>query len=109
MSHLPTHYVIHASSTGVLLQVFATIGHWASSVYLILALHAVPVWVFSSAIRLQHRGAPPPHLAWLVSCPPALMLLTSIGILIPSLGIFVEVRLSDSIFASELCNECPTN
>ena len=94
----------------VVLQVFATIGHWASSVYLILALHAVPVWVFSSAIRLQQRGAPPPHLAWLVSCPPALMLLASIGILIPSLGIFVEVRLSDSIFAFafELCNECPT-
>ena len=74
-------------------QVFATIGNWLTSVYLILALHAVPVWLFWAFLRIKLRqaAAPHPHLQWLICCPPDLMVLASIGIIAPSLGIFVEV------------------
>lgn len=87
-------------------EVFASIGHWSTSVYIILALHAIPVWIFSSHIRLAMRSsstaASTPYLAWLVSGPPALMFLASVGILIPSLGIFVEVLLEIVIVVSML-------
>ena len=72
---------------------FASIGHWLSSVYVILCLHAVPVCLVSTLIRLGLKVTTTPYLAWLVACPPLLMLLTSIGIIIPSLGVFVEVLL----------------
>lgn len=75
------------------LQVFASIGHWLSSVYVILCLHAVPVWIVSTHIRLGLKVTTTPYLAWLVSCPPLMMVLTSLGIILPSLGIFVEVLL----------------
>lgn len=74
-------------------EVFASIGHWLSSVYVILCLHALPVWLVSSHIRLGLKVSTTPYLAWLVSCPPLLMLLTALGIILPSLGIFVEVLL----------------
>ena len=76
-----------------ILQVFATIGNWLTSVYLILALHVVPVCLFWAFLRIKLRQAasPHPHLQWLICCPPDLMVLTSIGIIAPSLGIFVEV------------------
>ena len=77
----------------IFLQVFASIGHWLSSVYVILCLHAVPVWLVSSHIRLGLKVATTPYLAWLLSCPPLLMVLTSLGIILPSLGIFLEVLL----------------
>ena len=72
---------------------FASIGHWLSSVYVILCLHALPVWLVSGHIRLGLKVTNTPYLAWLVSCPPLLMLLTALGIILPSLGIFVEVLL----------------
>ena len=74
-------------------QVFATIGNWLTSVYLILALHVAPVCLFWAFLRIKLRQAasPHPHLQWLICCPPDLMVLASIGIIAPSLGIFVEV------------------
>jgi len=85
-------------------QVFATIGNWLTSVYLILALHAVPVWLFWAWLRLKLRQAasPHPHLQWLICCPPDLMVLTSIGIIAPSLGIFVEILLEIVIVVTML-------
>ena len=47
---------------------FASIGHWLSSVYVILCLHAVPVWLVSSHIRLGLKVTTTPYLAWLVAC-----------------------------------------
>lgn len=76
-------------------QVFATIGNWLTSVYLILALHVAPVCLFWAFLRIKLRQAasPHPHLQWLICCPPDLMVLASIGIIAPSLGIFVEILL----------------
>ena len=82
-----------SGSNNIYLQVFASIGHWVTSVYIILALHAVPVLVFSAHIRLRSTISAPPHLSSLVSCPPLLMILASLGIIIPSSGIFVEVSM----------------
>ena len=72
---------------------FTCIGHWVTSVYIILSLHALPVWIVSANIRLGLETTNKPYLAWLVSCPPALMVLTSLGIILPSLGVYVEVLL----------------
>eukprot|EP00090_Calanus_glacialis_P021655 TRINITY_DN33428_c0_g1_i1.p1 TRINITY_DN33428_c0_g1~~TRINITY_DN33428_c0_g1_i1.p1 ORF type:complete len:353 (+),score=59.80 TRINITY_DN33428_c0_g1_i1:303-1361(+) len=78
-------------------QVFASIGHWSTAVYVILALHLVPVWVVGTLTLFRLRSSCHPllvaPLAWLVSIPPALMSLTAAGILVPSLGKYIEVLL----------------
>jgi len=78
-------------------QVFASLGHWSTAVYVILALHLVPVWVVGTLTMLRLRSSCHPQLvaplAWLVSIPPALMSLTTAGILVPSLGTYIEVLL----------------
>ena len=86
-------HCLKSGSNNIYLQVFASIGHWVTSVYIILALHAAPVLVFSAHIRLRSTSSAPPHLSSLVSCPPLLMILASLGIIIPSSGIFVEVSM----------------
>jgi len=79
------------------IQIFNTIGHWSTAVYVILALHLIPVWVVGTVTLVRLRSSCHPMLiaplAWLVSIPPALMSLTTAGILIPSLGKYVEVLL----------------
>jgi len=78
-------------------QVFASLGHWATAVYAILALHLVPVWVVGTLTMFRLRTSCHPQLvgslAWLVAIPPALMSLTTAGILVPSLGTYIEVLL----------------
>lgn len=78
-------------------QVFDSLGHWTTAVYVILTIHLIPVWVVGtlSLVRLRTTCHPllVAPLAWLVSIPPALMSLTTAGILIPSLGKYVEVLL----------------
>ena len=72
---------------------FICIGHWLTSVLVVLSLHALPVWIVSAHIRVGLKTSITPYLAWLVACPPALLVLTSLGILLPSLGVYVEVLL----------------
>jgi len=78
-------------------QVFDSIGHWNTAVYVILALHLAPVWVVGTLTLYRLRTSCHPlliaPLAWLVSIPPALMSLTTAGILVPSLGKYIEVLL----------------
>ena len=79
------------------MQVYASIGHWNTAVYSILALHALPVWGLAavSLCRLPAR-CPAAQLlptASLVCLPPALLALTSAAIISPSLGTYIEVAL----------------
>jgi len=78
-------------------EVYSSIGHWNTAVYVILVLHLLPVWI-AGTISLHHISTSfPPSLvapsAWLVTIPPALMSLTSMAILVPSLGNYIEVLL----------------
>lgn len=76
-------------------EVFASLGHWNTSVLIILALHLLPVW--GAALSLHCRLSSTqfssliPTCACLLSLPPALMTLATVGILVPSLGVFVEI------------------
>jgi len=78
-------------------QVFSSIGHWSTAVYLILGLHVIPVCILGSLFFLRVRKQSPPDLVQSLSClvsiPPVLMVLTTLAILIPSLGKYVEVLL----------------
>jgi len=78
-------------------QVFASLGHWNTAVMVILALHLGPIWMVSGfcLTRLKEHCPLPlrPTFLWLISLPPALLTLASIGILLPSSGQFVEVLL----------------
>jgi len=78
-------------------QVFASLGHWNTAVYVVLALHFVPVWLVAilALVKLPSRCPQPLQKpsACLICVPPALMALTSIGILLPSTGKYIEVLL----------------
>jgi len=78
-------------------QVFSSIGYWSTAVYVILALHIIPVWLVSTLTMFRLRTSCHPSLvisvAWLVCIPPSLMSLTTAGIIIPSLGSYIEVLL----------------
>eukprot|EP00092_Neocalanus_flemingeri_P074780 GFUD01092537.1.p1 GENE.GFUD01092537.1~~GFUD01092537.1.p1 ORF type:complete len:334 (+),score=76.03 GFUD01092537.1:119-1120(+) len=78
-------------------EVYSSIGHWNTAVYIILALHLLPVWCAGTITLYRLSSHLPPLLvpptAWLVSIPPALMSLTATAIVIPSLGKYVEVLL----------------
>ena len=90
----------------LIFQVFASIGHWNTSVLVILALHLLPVWgvaltlLFRFAINFKNQSIPLldntmirnssnqhpsliPTCACLLALPPALMTLAAIGILVP--------------------------
>lgn len=85
----PNCTLLHSISVVGPNEVFFSIGHWVTAVYFILALHVIPVWLIGSL--LLHRLAKFSPLAWLISVPQLLMFLTSVGILLPSLGKYVEV------------------
>jgi len=78
-------------------EVYKSLGHWNTAVYIILILHLLPVWCASTITLFRLSQTQPPNLipatAWLVSIPPALMSLTATAIVIPSLGKYVEVLL----------------
>jgi len=78
-------------------EVFSSLGHWSTAVYIILALHVVPVWIIGTMFLLRVKKQNPPDLVHpvsvLISVPQLLMLLTSAAILVPSLGKYVEVLL----------------
>eukprot|EP00092_Neocalanus_flemingeri_P021154 GFUD01022928.1.p1 GENE.GFUD01022928.1~~GFUD01022928.1.p1 ORF type:complete len:394 (+),score=58.36 GFUD01022928.1:105-1184(+) len=78
-------------------EVFSSMGHWSTAVYIILGLHAVPVWLVGTLLLLRLAKLCPPalfhNLAWLISVPPVLMFLTTLAILLPSVGKYVEVLL----------------
>eukprot|EP00090_Calanus_glacialis_P020824 TRINITY_DN32142_c0_g1_i1.p1 TRINITY_DN32142_c0_g1~~TRINITY_DN32142_c0_g1_i1.p1 ORF type:complete len:351 (-),score=61.21 TRINITY_DN32142_c0_g1_i1:68-1120(-) len=78
-------------------QVFSSIGYWSTTVYIILALHVVPVWVIGTMLLHRIKKVCLPDevspLSILISIPQVLMFLTSVAILIPSLGKYVEVLL----------------
>jgi len=78
-------------------EVYSSLGHWNTAVYVILVLHLVPVWVVSTlSLSRLSSSLPPsqlPPTAWLVSVPPAIMSATAAAIVVPSLGKYVEVLL----------------
>jgi len=78
-------------------QVFSSLGHWNTAVYVVLAIHLAPVWVVAilSLVKLPSRCPTilQPPLAWLTCLPPALISLSALGILVPSTGQYVEVLL----------------
>lgn len=78
-------------------EVFSSLGHWNTAVYVVLALHVVPVWLVSALalVKLPSQCAGPLQrpLGCLICLPPALISLTALGILVPSTGQFVEVLL----------------
>jgi len=78
-------------------EVYSSLGHWNTAVYVILVLHLVPVWVVSTlSLSTLSSSLPPnqlPPTAWLVSIPPAIMSATAAAIVVPSLGKYVEVLL----------------
>ena len=108
----------------LVLQVFSSLGHWSTAVYIILAMHAVPVWLVGTLLMLryvfciiEHHSIIQPSrlsklcpltlvwpLAWLVSVPQVLMLLTTTAILLPSLGKYVEVSLMGFYLDAASCS-----
>lgn len=78
-------------------EVYSSLGHWNTAVYVILFLHLLPVWCAGTITLFRLSSCLPPNLvpttAWLVSIPPALMSLTATAIVVPSLGKYVEVLL----------------
>lgn len=78
-------------------EMFNSMDHWSTAVYIILGLHVLPVWVMSTLILRKLPNLCPAELskslACLISIPPALMLLTASGILIPSIGKYIEIAL----------------
>jgi len=78
-------------------EVYSSLGHWNTAVYVILFLHLLPVWCAGTLTLFRLSSCLPPSLvpptAWLVAIPPALMSLTASAIVVPSLGKFVEVLL----------------
>jgi len=78
-------------------EVYSSLGHWNTAVYVILVLHLVPVWVVSTlSLTKLSTSLPPsqvPTTAWLITIPPAIMSATTAAIMVPSLGKYVEVLL----------------
>jgi len=78
-------------------EVYSSLGHWNTAVYVILVLHLVPVWVVSTlSLAKLSTSLPPtqvPTTAWLITIPPAIMSATTAAIMVPSLGKYVEVLL----------------
>jgi len=76
-------------------EVYETIGHWNTAVLVILALHLLPVWgaAFTFLYKLSSHQLPSVIItcSCLISIPPALMSLATVGILAPSLGVYVEI------------------
>lgn len=73
-------------------QVFASLGHWNTAVYIILVLHLIPVWVVSGlCLSKLSNGPAMSTLRYLIALPPTLITVTSIGILVPSTGKYIEV------------------
>jgi hypothetical protein len=76
-------------------EVYASIGHWNTSVLVILALHLLPVWGVSITLLWRLSSHQLPSListcGFLLCLPPALITLATLGILVPSLGVLVEV------------------
>jgi len=75
-------------------QVFESIHHWSTAVYIILAVHVIPIWTVSVLTLFRLRTVccveARPMLALLVCVPPSLMSIITIGILLPSTGPYVE-------------------
>jgi len=80
---------------------FASLGGWAIPMFSILFLAFLPVWVVGLStlhiIRTQAHPSLLPSLSWLACLPPSLLLFTSIGILLPDLGTYVELLLEISL------------
>ncbi|XP_023349753.1 uncharacterized protein LOC111718407 [Eurytemora carolleeae] len=78
-------------------QMYGSMGHWMTAVYIILVLHVLPVWLAASFTLFRLNSFCPPQLrpslAWLICIPPAVMSLTATGILLPSSGVFIEILL----------------
>jgi len=76
-------------------EVYASIGHWNTSVLVILALHLLPVWGVSITLLWRLSSHQLPSListcGFLLCLPPALITLATLGILVPSLGVLVEI------------------
>ena len=74
---------------------YASIGHWNTAVYVILVLHLLPVWLAASIFLFRLPATQLPTIiipcSFLLSIPPTLMSLATVGILTPSLGVYVEV------------------
>jgi len=99
----------HDSSIVGPVQVFESMSHWSTAVYIILGLHLLPVWAAAISGLLHLRQTTPqrpgllPPLAWLVSVPPALMSLATVGIVVPSTGPFVEILLEVVLAVAMVC------
>lgn len=88
---------LNCSALDIPALVFESLGHWNTAVMVILALHLGPIWLVSGFCLSRLKENCPLSLQstflWLISLPPALLTLASIGILLPSSGQFVEVLL----------------
>eukprot|EP00088_Acartia_fossae_P058693 TRINITY_DN6907_c0_g1_i1.p1 TRINITY_DN6907_c0_g1~~TRINITY_DN6907_c0_g1_i1.p1 ORF type:complete len:303 (+),score=12.87 TRINITY_DN6907_c0_g1_i1:116-1024(+) len=76
-------------------QVYESIYHWNTAVYVILALHAIPLWIISSMIISKLKSTCESELRvpllFVTLVPPTLLIFFSIGIIIPSTGPFIQL------------------
>jgi len=78
-----------------------SLGPWSVPLFSLLSLHLLPVLLLGiRTLRIVHSQTPSPLLApltWLTCLPPSLLLLTSTGVLFPSLGKYVELALEVAV------------
>jgi len=99
-------------------QVFSSIGHWNTAVYVILALHVAPflAWTASVVIKVVNkiRLSKFTSIYWLILTPASVLILASLGIIIPSTGKLIEAGIDVVIsigflqfinFTLDLCSE----
>ncbi len=76
-------------------EVYASIHHWNTAVYLILAVHAIPMWIISARVilglQLTCVSELRSSLLNVSLVPPLYMLVSAIGIILPSTGPFVQL------------------
>ena len=79
-------------------EMFLTIGHWITVVYIFLLLHLLPVLVFTILTVLKVPKQCPAYLLsplyWIIIIPVVLVVTAGLGIVLPSSGKYVEVSIS---------------
>jgi len=78
-------------------QVYSSLGGWTIPMVTLLGLHFLPVIIFTIVtlrpLRQQVHPLLVPPLTWLVCLPASLLTLTSLGILFPGMGKYLELLL----------------
>jgi len=76
-------------------QVYASIYGWNTAVYIVLGLHATALWVISGRVIISLKSTCDPklwfNLLLVTLVPPLLLVLYTLGIVIPTTGPFVQL------------------